>query len=272
MTTFFYITISVGVSLLLVPLWADMLRLAGHLQTNYCGRAIPQSMGGIFVPVFLVSAVWAQWTGIIPAAHLMRMVIVTVGLGILGLIDDIWGDERSRGFGGHFRAFVREGRVTTGLLKAAVGFLVSLWAVAGIPGFALLMLWRAALVALSANLHNLLDLRPGRSLKGFFFLSLLYVWLNPSETGILLLFPFLVVSLVYFPYDLGGKGMLGDAGSNVLGAALGLVIVLTAPIGLQLLFFLFLVGLHVLAERISLTRVIAATPILRFLDNLGRHS
>lgn len=271
MTILIYMLIIIIASLLLIPLWADVLRLAGHLEVNYRGRAIPQSMGGIFAPVFLVAMAWARWTGLVPAAYIARMMIVVLGLGILGLVDDIWGDSRTKGFGGHFRVFIQEGRVTTGLLKAAAGFLISLWAVAGLPGFALLAVWRTIVVALSANLLNLLDLRPGRSLKGFFFLALLYAWLNPSEVGILLLFPFLLASLAYFPYDLAGKGMLGDAGSNMLGAALGLVVILTTPAALQVAYFFLLVAVHVLAERVSLTRLIANTPVLRFLDNLGRH-
>jgi hypothetical protein len=270
MTLVIYIVIIVAVSLVAVPLWGEILRSAGHLEVNYMGRAIPQSMGAIIPIVFLVAALWARWTGLLTIDLVVRMAIVVLGLGILGLLDDIWGDSRTKGFAGHFRQFFK-GEITTGLLKAVAGFLIALWAVAGLPGFFLLLLWRAIIVALSANLLNLLDLRPGRSLKGFFFLAILYAWLVPSETGILLLFPFLLASLVYFPWDLSGSGMLGDAGANVLGGALGLVVVLTAPAFFQVPYFLMLVIIHLVAEQISLSRLISHNPLLRFFDHLGRH-
>ncbi|MDW7652359.1 MAG: hypothetical protein SCM57_13620, partial [Bacillota bacterium] len=220
-----YLVVILAGSLIIIPLWADVLRMAGHLEPNYRGRAIPQSMGAIYTPVFILAAGWALWWGLVPADILLRALIVAVGMGLLGLVDDIWGDARAKGFAGHFRRLI-QGEVTTGLIKAAAGFLIAAWAVAGLPGFLLLLIWRASIVALSANLINLLDLRPGRSLKGFFLLSLLYAWRVPSETGITLLFPFLLASLVYLPWDLAGKGMLGDAGANVLGGMLGLAVVL----------------------------------------------
>lgn len=266
-----YIAIILAAALLFTPIWADIVQMAGHYQENYRGRQVPQSMGGILPPVFLVAAMWGRWTGLLATDMLLRMLIVTIGFGILGLLDDIWGDSHSKGFGGHIRRFVMQGQITTGLVKAVAGFLLAMWAVAGLPGFWGLIFWRAALVGLSSNLINLLDLRPGRSLKGFFLLSLLYAWQVPSEAGLLLLFPFLLAALVYFPRDLDASGMLGDIGSNVLGGALGLVVVLTAPGLLQVIYFLMLVIMHVLAERFSLTTTIAKTPILRFFDNLGRH-
>ena len=270
MTLLIYIVVILAASLLLLPLWAEVLRMAGHMEMNYRGRVIPQSMGAVFPPVLLMASGWARWSGLISGDMLSRTLIVALGLGILGLLDDIWGDSHSKGFGGHFRSLLFNGEVTTGLLKAVVGFLIAIWAVAGLPGFFLLLFWRAAIVALSANLLNLLDLRPGRSMKGFFLLSLIYVALVPSEVAILLLFPLLLASLVYFPWDLAGKGMLGDAGANVLGGVLGLVIVLTASGAIQAAYLLLLVMTHLFAEKISFTQLIAANRLLRFLDNLGR--
>ena len=108
---------------------------------------------------------------------------------------------------------------------------------------------RAALVALSANLLNLVDLRPGRALKVFFVLAFISVCLVPGETSVLLLFPFLLAALVYLPQDLAAQGMLGDAGANVLGGVLGLNLVLNAPALWQLLYFTVLVLIHLLTEK-----------------------
>ncbi|EEG78304.1 hypothetical protein [Dethiobacter alkaliphilus] len=270
MILFFYLVITLAATVLLLPVWADMLRLAGHLETNFRGRPIPQSMGGIFLPVFLIAAGWARWAELVSADFVDRSLIVVLGLGILGLLDDVWGDGSSKGFGGHFRRLVFNGEITTGLIKAVLGFVVALWAVTGLPGFFLLVFLRAAIVALSANLLNLLDLRPGRSLKGFFLLAFVYMVLVPAEAGVLLLLPLLLAAFVYLPWDLSGRGMMGDVGANALGGMLGLVVVLTAPSWIQALYFLLLVLAHLLAERLSFTRIIAANPFLSFLDNLGR--
>jgi UDP-N-acetylmuramyl pentapeptide phosphotransferase/UDP-N-acetylglucosamine-1-phosphate transferase len=269
MTTLVYLVVSFLAALLLIPFWAELMRLVRHLEVNYRGRTIPQSMGGVYPLVFLLAAAWANRTGLISSEFLIRMMIVTVGFGVLGLVDDIWGDGSDKGFGGHFRRFFSYGQVSTGLFKAVAGFLLSLWAVAGLPGFFLLIFWRALLVALAANMLNLLDLRPGRSLKLFFLLALLYAGLVSSETGILLLFPFLLGSLVYFPTEMAERGMLGDAGANVLGGALGLTVVLTAPAMFQVALFVFLLLMNILAERVSLTQLIAKTPLLHFFDYLG---
>jgi UDP-GlcNAc:undecaprenyl-phosphate/decaprenyl-phosphate GlcNAc-1-phosphate transferase len=270
MAVFIFIVISLITALLLVPLWAEMLRVIGHMQENYRGRSVPQSMGSVLLPVYAIAGGWALLTGILPFSVLGRAAVIVFGLGLVGLLDDMWGDNRTRGFTGHFRRLLEQGEITTGMVKAIAGLLLSFWAVAGLPGSFLLLFWHAVLVALSANFFNLLDLRPGRSLKAFFLLSLVYAWLVTSETGILLLFPCWLTVLAYFPWDLRSWGMLGDAGANVLGGLLGLVVVLTAPFWLQSFYMAALVLFHVLAERVSLTRVIAANPLLNFIDMLGR--
>lgn len=270
MATFIYLAVSLLSAVLLVPLLDELLRSLGHLQQNYRGNMIPQSMGIIFLPVFFLSALWANFTELLPTVILLRFTLVVGGLGVLGVVDDIWGDSRARGFGGHVKRLLFHGEITTGLSKAVLGFAVALWAVSGMPGIFLLIFWRAVLTALSANLLNLLDLRPGRAIKTFLLLSFIHIWLAPGEAGILVLFPFLLASLVYLPWDLKGKGMLGDTGANVLGGVLGLSIVLTAPAPFQVAYMAVLVSIHVLAERVSITKAIAANYFLRFLDTLGR--
>ncbi|HZK25425.1 MAG TPA: hypothetical protein VFC74_08555 [Oscillospiraceae bacterium] len=269
MATAIYLILGLGGALVIIPVWSEILKLVGHREKNYLDQEIPQSMGAVFPLVFLVAALWAQQLGLLTAAAVWRVLVTAGGLGLVGLVDDVWGDKRVKGFSGHFERLIIHGELTTGFLKAALGFLVCLAAVYGLPGSVLLIFWRAALVALSANLLNLLDLRPGRALKVFFLLAFLSVWLVPVETGVLLLFPFLLAALAYLPLDLSGQGMLGDAGANILGGVLGLNLVLTAPAIWQLVYFIALVGLHVLTEKISLTQVIAEHPVLSFLDQLG---
>jgi hypothetical protein len=161
----------------------------------------------------------------------------------IGLADDLWsGPERG------FRAHLRAGR-TTGVAKLVGIPLVGWLATRRLSG--------ALLVGLAANALNQLDTRPGRALKAYLLAAAAVR--APVGTAVLIL-----------PYDLREMGMLGDAGSNALGAMLGLSSVsrLTergrwAAIGA-------LAGLTVLGERRSLGALIERTPVLRELDALGR--
>jgi glycosyl transferase family 2 len=165
----------------------------------------------------------------------------------IGVADDIWSGEE-RGFREHLRA----GR-TTGVLKLA-----------GIPAFAL---WRtrslsgALLVGLSANAVNQLDTRPGRALKAFALGSFLLrgAPLRGAAAAVLLA-----------PYDLREMAMLGDSGSNALGAMLGLRSVGRFTERQRWSAIAALAGLTLLGERRSLGELIERTPVFRELDAWGR--
>ena len=165
----------------------------------------------------------------------------------IGLADDLWsGPERG------FRAHLRAG-ATTGTLKL-VG--IPLWA-----------LWRtrspsgAVLVALCANVLNQLDTRPGRALKAFLLGSLL---VRGTPRGAV------AAAVLLAPYDHREMTMLGDAGSNALGAVLGLHSVrrLSGPRRIGAIGALAV--LTVIADCRSLGELIESTPVLRSLDALGR--
>jgi glucosyl-3-phosphoglycerate synthase len=165
----------------------------------------------------------------------------------LGLADDLWsGPERG------FRAHLRKG-ATTGTLKAV-----------GIPLWALLRtrsVSAAVLVALSANVLNQLDTRPGRAVKAF-ALGALFLGGVPRRAA--------AVTVLLAAYDLREMAMLGDGGANALGAVLGSKSVgrLTGlprygAIGA-------LAALTILGERRSLGDLIERAPILSTLDSIGR--
>jgi hypothetical protein len=121
----------------------------------------------------------------------------------------------------------------------------------------------AGLIAGSANLVNLLDLRPGRALKAGLLagLPLMRDGLAAGPVGA-------VAALL--PDDLGEEIMLGDCGANALGALLGVALAArTGPVGRAALLA-GIAGLTVASERVSFTEVIGRTPGLRELDALGR--
>jgi glucosyl-3-phosphoglycerate synthase len=161
----------------------------------------------------------------------------------IGLADDLWSGPE-RGFKGHLGA-----GTTTGILKLVGIPLVGLLATRKLSG--------ALLVGLAANFLNQLDTKPGRALKAY-IAGAVFVG-APLGSAVLLL-----------PYDLREKVMLGDAGSNALGAVLGLSSVSRLTGSSRWLAIGALAGLTLLGERRSLGELIERTPVLRTVDSLGR--
>ena len=64
--------------------------------------------------------------------------------------------------------------------------------------------------------------------------------------------------------------MLGDTGANLLGAVLGLAVVLETSRPVRTVVLIVLVVLNLASERVSFSAVIDRTPGLRQLDRLGR--
>ena len=165
----------------------------------------------------------------------------------VGLADDLWsGPERG------FRAHLRAGS-TTGVLKLVAIPVWALWRTRSLSG--------ALLVALSANALNQLDTRPGRALKAY-ALGSLVVGRRPGRADL--------VAVLIAPYDLREMAMLGDAGSNALGAVLGLGSVERFTGRRRWSAIGALAGLTLLGETRSLGELIERTPVLRELDALGR--
>jgi UDP-GlcNAc:undecaprenyl-phosphate GlcNAc-1-phosphate transferase len=164
-------------------------------------------------------------------------------VGAIGLADDLWSGPE-RGFGAHLRA-----RRTTGVLKLV-----------GIPLYGLLRtrsVSGALLVGLSANALNQLDTRPGRALKAYLAFAL------PLRAP-------LSAAVLIAPYDLREMAMLGDSGSNALGALLGWSSVNRLTGRGRWIAIVALAGLTALGERTSLGQVIERTPVLRRVDEWGR--
>jgi len=165
------------------------------------------------------------------------------------------------------------GRLTTGGLKLAGGGLLAIVVVgaAGADGLAELVVG-ATVIALAANLANLFDRAPGRTTKVGVLLGLILIAVTgAAERSVLVgLAAVLGAALGLLVFDLREELMLGDAGANALGAAVGLGLVLTTGLAVQGVVLVVLVLLNAASEKVSFSRIIDRLAPLRFLDQLGR--
>jgi UDP-N-acetylmuramyl pentapeptide phosphotransferase/UDP-N-acetylglucosamine-1-phosphate transferase len=242
-----------------------------HLRAkNFRGEEIPVGAGLFIalcaVPAYLAVAHW------MPERHAESVAYAAVvgGMAALGFADDLFGDRSATGLKGHFKRILH-GKITTGLIKAVGGLALGIC----VAGFILQRSWPVAVVdgtviALSANALNLFDLRPGRAGAAFLSGAFALIALGwDYHTGFPLLLITVVPSFILYGWDMQGKVMMGDTGSNALGGALGLGMILAIPaVWGRLIVLALLIILHVVAERVSLTDVIERTPLLRKLDRL----
>ena len=245
-------------------------------RQNYRGHTLPTA-GGLFI-VLTVLVIDAGRSvlgavGVGPESGLTEarsaVLFAVFGFGLLGLIDDLAAVGEDRGFKGHLRA-LREGRITTGMLKLVGGAAVAVVLVAT-PGFksGRTLIVDALLIALAANLGNLLDRAPGRTIKfGLVAYVPIAIAVGSAPIGIAIA-PVMGAALGLLGDDLHERLMLGDTGANVVGAVLGLAVVLGSRDSIRLGVMLVLLALNIAAELVSFSRVIDAVPFLRWFDRLG---
>jgi UDP-GlcNAc:undecaprenyl-phosphate/decaprenyl-phosphate GlcNAc-1-phosphate transferase len=131
------------------------------------------------------------------------------------------------------------------------------------------VLLSGAVIAGSANLVNLLDLRPGRAFK-MVLLTAAPLVAAPPGTAAVLSGAAAGAAAALLPVDLSEQAMLGDTGANAAGALLGLAAVQRLGTAGQLTLLGVLGALTLASEKVSFTAVIESTPGLRAVDALGR--
>ncbi len=259
--------------------WAALQPVFGapaFLRRNYRGEPVPTASGiAIVLAVVAVVAVAdaftaAGWAGDIAAgAGRTAMLVGGVGFGFLGLLDDLGGTESGGGFRRHGAA-LRDGHLTTAMVKLIGGALVAIAAVAPMASDSLgWLLADAAVVALAANLANLLDRAPGRTIKVSLVAFAVLAAVDGATAA--LAGPGVAVGAgaALAGPDLQERAMLGDTGANVLGAAVGLAAVIVVGHGPLVLVLVALLALNGLSEWVSFSGVIDRTPPLRWFDRLG---
>ncbi|MDQ1686094.1 MAG: hypothetical protein QOC82_2831 [Frankiaceae bacterium] len=188
---------------------------------------------------------------------------LTLACGALGLYDDLAGDSHARGLRGHLVA-LRDGRVTTGMVKLT-GLVCAGALTAAVerrrPTTAVV---DTLLVAGSANLVNLFDLRPGRALKVVVLAGVPLAGRSAAAgAGV-------GAAVALLPADLAEDAMIGDCGANALGALLGWSLAHGLGRTGRIAALSCVVGLTLASERVSFTDVIARNRWLAAIDAAGR--
>jgi UDP-N-acetylmuramyl pentapeptide phosphotransferase/UDP-N-acetylglucosamine-1-phosphate transferase len=246
----------------LLPSLFFMLNELGAVKKNWQGILIPGMAGLAFPLIIGMVSVPMLILGLLEHTHYVFLLAILL-ISLLGLLDDVLGNTGPKGLRGHITYSWQQKRLTTGIVKAMGTGVVSL----GVVYFLKVGILEWLLVTLAVNSINLLDLRPGRAIKGtglFLMLALFFplsdYWLICITSGIL---------IAYAPYDLHGLVMLGDTGSNVLGMITGLVL-LQVPYIIKVLLIIVLTGFHLLTEKYSFSVIIERYKLLRRIDQWGQ--
>ena len=270
--------LAVAVAAFVVPAGARGLRDAGLVRANYRGAQLAFPLGAVLATAALVTLAPLAFLDDradldLLDPELRRWLPYLLGVAFLGFLDDALGQGEAaatpRGWRGHARA-LREGRLSTGAIKAIGALALAAYVVSG-QG---LESWRyladVALLILATNLGNLLDLRPGRADKALGLLALglcLGAWtLAPFELLGIFAGPILVGAWL----TLRERAMLGDTGSNLIGAIAGVWLLTALGADARLVALGVVLALTVYGEMRSISATIESVPPLRWLDSLGR--
>lgn len=273
-------------------------------RTNFHGATVSLRGGVAMAGASVASAAVASALSDQPSAALGG-VVASLGGGLAGYIDDVDqgahdGGKVAKGLKGHLGALAH-GQVTTGVIKIA-GIGASALAASALVGSkatsvggkAADLALNTVLIAGTANLANLLDLRPGRALKATVLVATPLSYFScadaktpasgasgaasatpvspasPASAQRLLASGLNAAAITALVEDLQETTMLGDTGANAAGALLGTSLAANDSWKLRLGTTLGVVGLILASEKVSFSKVIAANPALNWLDQLWR--
>ena len=267
----------------MIPLFKSMLVNGNVIRPNYKNEMIPVGMGIVFLPMIIINSIILGFVtlnniwfvsssnynlNIVWLLCLALYIFSMMAMFFAGALDDLIGNRNVSGLKGHFKSLFK-GELTTGGFKALFGGFVGLVVSVCISNDIVDIIVNTLIIALSTNLMNLFDLRPGRAIKAYLVIMIpIYITL----TGYIKALPLLILPnvLAYFNTDLKARGMMGDTGSNVLGISIGVLMAFGYGIKVRVAWLVFLVLMHLITEKFSLTKIIEKNRVLKFIDNLGR--
>lgn len=272
------LVLSAALAALLLGPWIRDMVATGLARENYRGIRVAFPAGAMLVACSLLAlaplAILDDRAGLdLLDPELRRWIVYVLGLVMLGLLDDALGRglaaDAPRGWRGHARA-VLAGRFSTGAVKAVGALALAAYAVSGRGREGVDYVADLALLLLATNLFNLLDLRPGRVEKAFALLLAglcLGAW---TAVPLEMLGIFIGPVLVGAALTLRERAMLGDTGSNLVGALAGISLLVTLSDAGRLVALAVVAALTVYGEFRSISATIERVPPLRALDSIGR--
>lgn len=283
----------------LLPMIRMFMTNHGMLQPNYKGQQIATGCGILIWLLVIVNAVVMNGLTVLFRGHerlsgfdqvpFLSYVAALSAVALAGFVDDAIGDKAVKGLKGHWRLWKEEQICSTGLMKAIVTGIAALLFVGVIVhdswwhiGADLLLL------GLMTNGVNLLDVRPGRALKGFLMITVagtIGQLIVNAVSGQFHIDELLQMAIKLAPYvipvyigayvllgpDLRAELMIGDTGANMLGFAIGCWVILGSAWQLQAVLIVFMLVLHIMAWRSSVSQWIEANRLLLWFDLLGRN-
>jgi len=272
------LVVSLAVAAVVTGPWLSDMGRTGLARENYRGRRVAFPAGAVLVACSLIAlaplAVLDDRADLdLLDPELRRWAVYVLGVALLGLIDDALGrgadDATPRGWRGHARA-IASGRFSTGAIKAVGALALAAYATSGLGHQDFAYVADLALLLLTTNLFNLLDLRPGRVEKVFVALLAglcVGAWTAmPLELLGIFVGPVLMVAA----FTLRERAMLGDTGANLVGALAGVTLLVTLGETGGYVALGVVVALNFYGEFRSISQTIEGVPLLRSLDSLGR--
>lgn len=274
---------AIFVAIVIAPAVVSALSEGELTRTNYRGARLPAPLGVLIVAAAVIALIPLGFAQQLASSTLLRpelewIAIYVLGVAFLGLVDDTLGashrhadahHEAPRGWRGHLNA-VLEGRFSTGALKALGATGLALFALSRVDMSTGHYLLSTAVLVLATNLFNLLDLRPGRAIKAFVVLGAALTLGSTNLHPLWAVGVFAGPALVAGVYDVRELAMLGDTGSNVLGALAGAWLVLTLSTAGLAVALAVLAAMNAYGEFRSISEFVERTPGLRYLDSIGR--
>ncbi|WP_282795901.1 hypothetical protein [Streptomyces sp. CC224B] len=185
-------------------------------RVNFAGRDVDLYGGPA------VAAGAALGAGALAARPRAAAGLAVLAAGACGAYDDVRGaGDPRRGFRAHLRA-LRAGEVTSGAVKLFGVSAAALAAGALLKERPVDKVLAGVVIAGTAHLVNLVDVRPGRAAATV--LALGVPGLLRAEPGATLAAASMGAAAAVLPDDARGRTMLGDTGAHALGAALGTAI------------------------------------------------
>ncbi len=259
--------------LVILFFFLKMLAEAGALRENQRNEDIPAAAGisfpAVVIPAFLAYAIlqrylaWPVFT-----SNYVIYIFGMLGMAMLGFIDDMLGGIDSSSVkqqiaimiqGGIAASTVRNfGVIVIGLFVAF--FNAEIWWE---------WLLNALLIVMFTNLMNILETRPGRSVKAYLLFGAAIALTALGQIDFVLIAPLSGAVLACLLYELKTPSMTGYVGASVLGFTLGFWGACGLSLSTRIALLLFLIVMHLFTERYSLADVIANNRLLSRIDETG---